>query len=206
MSAYGDGVDSGSTRSEGADAVPGVGLPQAPSSPRLAPLPQEQWDDFLRRLVDASGGPAHALHVFTTLGRHPELFRRWIGFGGALLGGTLPARTREMAILRTAVHCRADYEWDHHVGAALAAGVTEDELAALRRPLGERAWDEPTALLLQAVDQMHDTWMLDDATWAALHAQLGDEQSIELVMLIGQYHLVALALRTLGVQPEGSTA
>lgn len=177
-------------------------LPPAPRQPRLAPLPEAEWDDFLRRLVDASGGPAHALHIFTTLGRHPELFRRWIGFGGALLGGLLPARTRELAILRTAVHCRAEYEWDHHVDAARAAGVTDDQLAALRRPLGEHDWDEPTSLLLHAVDQMHDIWMLDDDTWNRLHALLGDAQAIELVMLVGQYHLVALTLRTLGVQPE----
>ena len=180
-------------------------LPPPPATPRLAPLPQAEWDDFLGRLVDASGGPEHALNVFTTLGRHPELFRRWIGFGGALLSGRLPARTRELAILRTSVHCRAEYEWIHHVDAARAAGVTEDELAALRGPLDEYGWDADTLALLRAVDQMHETWGLDDDTWAEVHGRLGDADAVELVMLVGQYHLVALALRTLGVQPEGQS-
>ncbi len=32
------------------------------------------------------------MHIFTTLGRaDPELFRRWLGFGGALLAGAFPA-------------------------------------------------------------------------------------------------------------------
>ena len=31
------------------------------------------------------------MHIFATLGRaDPELFRRWLGFGGALLSGSLP--------------------------------------------------------------------------------------------------------------------
>lgn len=177
-------------------------FPPPPSEPRLAPLPPGQWDEFLTRLVDASGGPDHALHVFTTLGRHPELFRRWIGFGGALLSGRLPARTRELAILRTSVHCRAEYEWIHHVDAARSAGVGEEELRALRGPLAGHDWDADTLTLLVAVDQMHETWMLDDDTWSAVHSLLGDAGAIELVMLVGQYHLVALTLRTLGVQPE----
>jgi alkylhydroperoxidase family enzyme len=180
----------------------GPELPPPPVAPRLTPLPKGEWDDFLTRLVDATGGPDHALNVFTTLGRHPELFRRWLGFGGTLLAGRLPARTRELAILRTSVHCRADYEWLHHVDAARTAGVTEEELVALRRPLDAHAWDGDTRTVLAAVDQMHTTWTLDDDTWVHLHALLDDASVIELVMLVGQYHLVALALRTLGVQPE----
>lgn len=171
--------------------------------PRLAPLAQEQWDDFLARLVDASGGPDHALNVFTTLGRHPELFRRWITFGGVLLSGTLPGRDRELVILRTAVRCGADYEWSHHAGTAAALGVSDDELAALGKDLDEHPWPPDDLALLRAVDEMHDTFALSDPSWSAVHERFGDAGAIELVMLVGQYHLVALALRVLRVQVEG---
>jgi len=30
------------------------------------------------------------MNIFTTLARQPELFRRWLGFGGELLDGRLP--------------------------------------------------------------------------------------------------------------------
>lgn len=172
------------------------------SDPRIAPLPQAEWDDFLTRLVGATGGPGRALNIFTTLGRHPELFRRWVTFGGALLSGELPARTRELAILRTAVNCGADYEWAHHVGAAESAGVTGAELEALRRPLDEHEWPGDDATVLRAVDELHASWELDDATWAALHDLLDDRRTIELVMLVGQYHLVGMCLRTLRIQDE----
>ncbi|MHB8681380.1 MAG: carboxymuconolactone decarboxylase family protein [Acidimicrobiales bacterium] len=172
------------------------------TQPRITPLPAEEWDDFLSRLVDATGGPEHALNIFTTLGRHPELFRRWVTFGGALLSGELPARTRELAILRTAVNCGADYEWAHHVGAARTAGVTDDELDALRRPLAAHDWPGDDATVLAAVDELHQTWELGDESFAAVHGLLGDRLTIELVMLVGQYHLVGLCLRTLRVQDE----
>ncbi|HAM03457.1 MAG TPA: hypothetical protein DCQ30_14715 [Acidimicrobiaceae bacterium] len=170
--------------------------------PRLAPLPPGEWDDFLSRLVDASGGPEHALNIFTTLGRHPELFRRWIGFGGALLGGQLPGRLRELVILRTSVRCRADYEWIHHEETARRLGVAPEELEALRRPLADHPWGHDDLIVLRAADEMHDTWTLAEESWAAVHGLLGDSGTIEFVMLVGQYHLVALALRTLRIEPE----
>lgn len=182
-----------------------ISPPEPPAGPpRLTPLRQGEWDDFLSRLVDASGGPDRALNIFTTLGRHPELFRRWVTFGGTLLAGTLPGRERELAILRTAVRCGAEYEWSHHAGTARSLGVAEEELAALRLPLEAHPWSEDDRALLRAVDEMHDTWTLSDGTWAPMLSRFGDAGAIELVMLVGQYHLVALALRVLRVADEGA--
>lgn len=179
-----------------------MGDPGQGDRPRLAPLHPEQWDDFLTRLVAAFGGPQHALNVFTTLGRHVELFKPWVRYGGALLDGTLPGRAREMVILRTSVRCQADYGWAHHAGTAASLGVTPDELAALRLPLGDHPWSADDSALLRAVDEMHDTWTLSDSTWTAVHELLGDVGTIELILLVGQYHSVALALRVLRVEIE----
>ncbi|WP_142145260.1 carboxymuconolactone decarboxylase family protein [Streptomyces sp. SLBN-31] len=50
-------------------------------------------------------------NVFTTLVRHPDLFRHFLPFGSHLLrDGRLPSRTRELLILRTAYNTRAAYE------------------------------------------------------------------------------------------------
>jgi len=127
-----------------------------------------------------------------------------VSFGGTLLGGTLPGRQRELAILRTAVRCGAEYEWSHHAGTARNLGVSDEELSGLRQPLDAHPWSAPDHALLRAVDEMHDTWALSDEAWAPLHERFGDAGVIELVMLVGQYHLVALALRVLRVQDEGA--
>ncbi len=181
-------------------------VPAGGDGPRIVPLAPGEWDDFLIRLVAAFGGPDHALNIFTTLGRHQQLFRPWITYGGALLTGTLPGRAREMTILRTSVRSQAEYEWTHHADAALRVGVTADELAALRRPLADHPWPADDLALLVAVDEMHDTWTLSDRTFKALHDRLGDVGTIELVLLVGQYHSVALALRSLRIEIESGGA
>jgi alkylhydroperoxidase family enzyme len=177
--------------------------PIEPGPPRIEPLPPEEWDDLLVLLAEVAGGPEHALNIFTTLGRHPTLFRTFVGFGGSLLDGRLPARTRELSILRTAARCGAEYEWRHHAGAAAQVGVSDEEVAALRLPLDDHPWPQEDRVVLAAVDELHERWALADDSWAQVHGALGDAGTIELVMLVGQYHLVALALRTIRIAVEG---
>jgi 4-carboxymuconolactone decarboxylase len=170
---------------------------------RIEPLPSEEWDDLLRALVDNSPGGTHRpLNIFTTLGRNPELFRKWLGFGGALLGGKLDERDRELLILRTAHRCHSDYEWVQHVPLAKAAGLGEEEIRWLAAPLEEGRWSHDDASLLRAADELHDEFGLSDETWAQLSSRFDPPRLIELVMLVGQYHLVALAVSALEIELE----
>ncbi|MEU9018877.1 carboxymuconolactone decarboxylase family protein [Actinomadura sp. NPDC048394] len=167
--------------------------------PRVAPLPEAEWDDTLRAAT-ASIGP---LNVLTTLGRHPKLFRSWIGLGTALLmKGLLGDRDRELAIMRTAYLRDCAYEWGHHRRLALAAGLTETEVAALRLPLDDHGWADDDLMVLTAADELNERSTLTDATWTALSARFGEQELIELVMLVGHYHMVAFALNALRVQDE----
>jgi hypothetical protein len=43
---------------------------------------------------------------------------------------------------------------------------------------------------------------IDDPTWTALRAHLDEAETIELLMLCGQYDALATTLMTLRVQPE----
>src|SRR5580704_9809129 len=82
----------------------------AAETPRIQPLPPDQWDERLTRVLSgAPGGTAEPMHIFATLAHQPELFRRWLGFGGALLDGRLPGRLRELIILRTAFRFNGRY-------------------------------------------------------------------------------------------------
>src|SRR5580658_1592194 len=103
------------------------------TGPRLPPLAAGEWDTVLTRVLENSpGGTDEPMHIFTTLGRaQPELFRRWLGFGGALLDGTLPGRLRELVILRTAARFGGRYEWAQHIQLAEAQGITPAEIAAV---------------------------------------------------------------------------
>jgi alkylhydroperoxidase family enzyme len=171
-----------------------------PAPPRVPPLADADLDDAQRELLGASGSP---LNIFRTLVRAPGLFRRWLPFGGKLLaGGKLPARDRELVILRTAFRCRGAYEWAQHVAIARTAGVADDEIARVATGPDAPGWSADDAALLRAVDELHDDHGIGDATWSALAARYSTEQLIELPMLSGHYAMLAGVLNSLRVPLE----
>ena len=180
-----------------------------PTAPRISPLPEDEWDDKTRELMaTASAGPAGgaAPNIFTTLVRHRRLFRRWVPFGGVLLTGTLPVRDRELVILRTAWLCQSAYEWGQHVRIGRSAGLTDEEIGRVIDGPAAEGWTSVETALLTAADELHADACISDPTWATLAGHFSTEQLIELPMLIGQYHLVAFTLNSLGVQREPGVA
>lgn len=174
------------------------------TSPRIPPLPAESLDARTTEMVDALRRPdGGVLNIFTTLAHHPKLMNKWLGFGGQLLyGGRLTGRERELLIMRTAWHCRAHYEWGQHVGFARAAGLTDDEIARIVDGPEDASWAEADRVLLTAADELHRDARISDDTWATLAGRFDEQQLIEICMVVGQYHLVAFTLNSLGVQPE----
>jgi alkylhydroperoxidase family enzyme len=172
-----------------------------PDAPRIPPL-ADQLDDQTRELLAAVAGGPKAQNIFTTLVRHPGLFRKWIPFAGKLLAGKLPARDRELLILRTGYRCRSDYEWGQHVVIGLASGVDEEELPRIQEGADADGWSERDAALLRAADELHDDSCISDETWDLLATIYDEKQLIEIPMVVGHYHLVAFTLRSLGVQRE----
>ncbi|MEU6369356.1 carboxymuconolactone decarboxylase family protein [Streptomyces sp. NPDC046931] len=178
---------------------------RADTGPRLAPLPEDGWDPATRELLaplprDADGRLAN---VFTTLVRHPDLFRHFLPFGSHLLReGRLPDRTRELLILRTACNTRAGYEWGRHVPLARAAGVTDEEIRRICAGPEAQGWPPADAHLLRAADELHRDARLSTATWSALAAGHDEAQLIEITMLVGQYHMVAFFLNSAGTRLE----
>ncbi len=176
------------------------------TEPRIAPLPPEQWDDRLRAVLEASpGGTEEPMHIFATLARAPELFRRWMGFCGALLYGSLPSRLSEIVILRTAYRFDGFYEWAQHVEMGQARGVTLEEIEALggaTAALDAVEWSPLERAALRAVDETREEGGVSDSTWVALSEHLDDAGLIELLMLIAHYLMLTTVLRSIRMQPE----
>jgi len=155
-------------------------------------------------LTDVLGEDAP--NIFSTLVRHPALYRKWLPFCLHLLtDSAFPDRERELLIIRTASLCGSDYELHHHIGLGSQAGLTDQELAALT---GEATVNWPTRdrLLLAATDQLHAIHTIRGTTWHALTGLLTTEQLIELPMLVGHYILLAGTLSSLGVPIDGVPA
>jgi alkylhydroperoxidase family enzyme len=155
-----------------------------------------------RLLNGAPGGTDEPMHIFTTLARQPELFRSWLGFGGALLSGRLPGRIRELVILRTAHRFDGRYEWAHHIELGQAQGITALEMAALGGDLDSLEWSPLDAAVLAAVDETADQGEVADATWATLAHHFDEAELVELVMLVAHYLMLSTVLRSLRVPLE----
>ena len=174
------------------------------SGARIPPLSADELEqdhpDLMDRIRHEGTG---ASNVLTTILRHPVLFRRWMPLSGTLLyGSLLPPRDRELLILRTASNCHADYEWAHHAVLGREAGLTDEEIERLRGGPIDESWSGDDALVLTAADELHHGSHITDETWAALAARYDEKQQIELPMLVGQYHMVAFVLNSLGIEIE----
>jgi alkylhydroperoxidase family enzyme len=128
-----------------------------------------------------------------------------MGFGGALLYGSLPSRLSEIVILRTAYRFDGFYEWAQHVEMGQARGVTLEEIEALGGGTGGLdavAWAPLERAALRAVDETREDGGVSDSTWAELSEHLDDAGLIELLMLIAHYLMLTTVLRSIRMQPE----
>jgi 4-carboxymuconolactone decarboxylase len=168
--------------------------------PRLAPLRPDERTEEQRQLLAAVLGD-HAPNLFTTLVRHPALFRRWLPFCLRLLTDSVfPARERELLIIRTAWRCGSTYELGHHLGIGADAGLTDRDLAALTGGTSPTpTWTRRERLLVAAADELHEGQTIREDTWRGLSELLTVEQLVELPMLVGHYVLLAGTLRSLAV-------
>jgi alkylhydroperoxidase family enzyme len=156
---------------------------------------------IVRVLGLATGG--RPPNVFTTLGRHRGLFRRWLWFAGGLMpGGKLPRVDTELVILRVAHNAGSEYEWGHHERLGAKAGLSAEEIERVRSGPEAPGWSPRQALLLRAADELHADGRIGDELWGRLAGELDEVRLIELCMLIGHYEMLAMTLNSLGVQPE----
>lgn len=148
----------------------------------------------------AGTGPPN---LFLTLGRHRRLFRGWLRFAGRLMpGGTFPRRETELVILRVAHVRGCDYERTHHERLGRKAGLGDVELARVAEGPEAPGWSPRERAMLRATDALLRDHDLDDPTWQALHAQLGDRGCIELCLLVGHYDMLAGTITALRIQPD----
>lgn len=168
--------------------------------PPVSPPYPPEVDDLLEAL---RFGMPEPLALFRTLAHSPRVLGR-VKAGGLLDRGPVPLRLRELAILRTTARCGAGYEWGVHVAAyAGKAGLdpADVEATATKAPRAHR-WTEEEALVLELADALHDTSRVDDALYAKLAAAFAPDVLVELVALVGFYHLISFQVNALGLERE----
>jgi alkylhydroperoxidase family enzyme len=174
-------------------------------APRIGPLAPDEWPEELGPILDVvpegEVEPVASYNIFRTFARHPDLLQSWLPFAGRLLAGsTLPVRDRELLILRTAVRCGSPYEWGQHVRISLGLEIDRESIDRVPDGADAEGWSLHEAALMRAVDELHESSRLSDATWETLAETYDERQMIEATILVGHYHLVAFALNSFGVE------
>ena len=174
--------------------------------PRILPVTEADWTEDSRPVLAANSARGPVLNVFATIARHPKLLKRWVVFANHVLNGsTLPARERELVILRTGYLCRSGYEWAQHAAIGRQAGLTDEEMSRIIDGPDAPGWSTADQLLLRATDELVTDHFVSEPTWASLAAQWSEQQLMDLVFAVGQYTLVSMALNSFGVQLEDTT-
>jgi 4-carboxymuconolactone decarboxylase len=144
----------------------------------------------------ALNGPFNALLFSPLLGSAVQELGEAIRFST-----DLTARTREIAILIVAAHWQSSFERGAHETVGRAAGLTEEELTALRAgriPKLSDAFEWAAAQFVFASANGDVT----DREWEQWSPVLGNSVAVELSALVGYYSMLALQLRIFRVEPR----
>ncbi len=177
-----------------------------PSTPRLAPLSPltAEVEEILAGSIRSVNGDP--LNLFGTLAHHPKLLKRFLAFGGYfLMRGTLPAREREIVILRVGVNTGSIYEFGQHTVIGRDCGLTDAEIAATAVRDSTHPWSTRDRGLLAMTDDICANDCVSEPTWKELRAEWTDAELCELVLLVGVYRMVAGFLNTMGVELDPDT-
>ncbi len=174
------------------------------SKPRIEPVSDEEATEEQREILAAAG--RSPLNVQRTIAQYPELARSRQAFTNHVMRQTsLPAREREILILRTGWNCQSEYEFGQHSRFGRSVGLTDDEIRRITLGADADGWDEFDATLIRAADELHNDAFITDQTWNALAERYSTKQLIDVVFAVGQYHIVSMALNSFGVQFEPTT-
>lgn len=178
--------------------------------PRYAPLRLEEVSPEGQEQVDAirtafnipPERPFPDVSLITL--RHPGMFKAQMVLGIELAAkGTIPARERELAILRLALLARAPFEWCEHVDIGKAFGLTPEEIERVVEGSTAPGWTEHEAALLRAVEELVGDHCMSDGTWNTLATTYSEQQMLEVPMLVGAYLMTAMQQNSLKIQPKG---
>ncbi len=187
--------------------------PDAPGSapvvrlegPRITPLPEAEWTDDQRALVERYAPQVRIGNGFRTMLRVPELVEAVLPFVlFTTLDSTLAPRDRALLVLRTAWLSRSEAIWAEQAVLARAAGVTPPELRRVAEGPDAAGWDAFEATLLRLADELYRNSSVRDATWQALAARYDLYNLFDAVMAVNEATLVAMLYNSWGVQPDAS--
>jgi alkylhydroperoxidase family enzyme len=166
--------------------------------PRVPPVSPDSATDEQKALLN---GWWRDLNFSRVMAQHPALYQVFVPVIEKVIARTnLPPRDRQILVLRTLALCEEVYESTHHAHISHGAGLTEADIEAARTDGASLSPFEH--VLVKAASELVRGHCISDATWAALGECYSQVQKMEVVGLVGTYTMLAMIMRSYGVQLE----
>jgi alkylhydroperoxidase family enzyme len=144
------------------------------------------------------------LNIFKLMAHAETNFRPLLRLGTSILARQkLPAKLRELAILRVARLEQAEYEWVQHVPIGKAAGVSDAQIAALER--GDAlagCFDPVERAVLRFTDEVVERASASEALVKEISTRLSHRELVELLLAIGFYMTIARLMNVCAIDLE----
>lgn len=178
---------------------------------RFKPLKYDEMTPEQKAMMDhlVSGPRQGAGGPFNVLLRSPKMGDLAQEFGAQMrFSSSLPRKLNEMAIIITARHWTAQYEWNAHRAAAAQAGLNEaiiQSIAAGKRPA---SLDADETVIYNFATELLNTKQVSDPVFKAVKDKFGERGVVDLIGVMGYYQLVSMLLNVdryplpAGAKPE----
>jgi alkylhydroperoxidase family enzyme len=139
-------------------------------------------------------------NLYLMLLNSPPVARGWLDLLTAVRQQCkLPARYRELVILRIAILNGADYEYQSHVPIALEEGITQAQIDALSESGKSNVFAPVDRAVLAYCDAMTEDVEVPDAVFDALRPHFDARELTELTVTVAAYNLVSRFLEAVKI-------
>jgi alkylhydroperoxidase family enzyme len=180
-------------------------MPHADPPPRMPPVRPEDFTEetraFFRRWTGGIFSNADKNPVLLTFAHHPKLAEVFSQFNIHLLStSTLPVKQRQIAIMRTAWICKANYMWSSHLNTSVVCGLSPDMFRPIQVGADDPYFTEFERSVIRATEEIVRDHKISDTNWQALMAEWNNQQMLDFLFTVGAYVAIAGVMRSTGAQ------
>ena len=155
-------------------------------------------DEFLAGLEKKS---QHPNHFFRTMANRPEILKAFVPLYRAIVGpGSVEHRIKELVYLACSYANECAYCTAAHTAGASKAGITEDELQALRTEQ-DHIFSEPERAAVAYARELTRTADADDSR-AGLFEHFSNDQIVEITLVAAMANFTNRFNNGLELEPE----
>jgi|SRR5579863_3060537 len=166
--------------------------------PTLVKLIEPAHNEYLAELEAKS---KRRSDFFRMMAHKPDVLKNFVPLYSSIMGpGSLDRRTKELVYLAASFANECAYCSAAHIATARKAGVTEEEIEALKTEQNQVFSEPDRAAILYARELTAEA--TPNETAEGLYRQFNDEQAVEITLVVAMANFTNRFNNGLGLQPE----